>query len=355
MLKNLILKFISTIIILVFIISCISCDNILMSSGDKKRKKGYEEDAIVIAKEYINNKYNFVPEIKSAEAEFGFDSGLMNVVYLKMSHENKTFYTCIDLSNSEFNGDTYQNDIIKNDILNLLKSMFGEEPYYISTRLENNKDKSTNFYYHDLYDKSKLFEFFPPITAVYINNPNFNEENRLIIEEIDEKREKSDNILIYNFDSINSFKKIKKDLNSYYMKNIYTMEYFYSGNLFKVNLDNRNGIILENVNYETKEIKQISNYNIKKIDESSFADALKYHKKYRILLNSIDLTNLGVETVYVEKKYYKDYKKVSGVLTCIREGNVSTEAISSYEIGDYYYINFGNYCDEKYLTLIGDL
>ena len=42
-----------------------------------------------------------------------------------MSHENKTFYTYIDLSNSEFNGDTYQNDIIKSDILNLLKSMFG--------------------------------------------------------------------------------------------------------------------------------------------------------------------------------------------------------------------------------------
>lgn len=355
MLKNLIFKFISAIIISVFIISCISCDNIFMSDSDKKRKKEYEEEAIVIAKEYIKNKYNFVPKIESAEAEFGFDSGLMNSVYLKMSHENKTFYTYIDLSYSKYNGDTYQNDIIKRDVLSLLKSMFGEEPYYISTPLDNSKNKSYNFYCHDLYDKSKLFELFPQITAVYINNPNFNEENRLILKEIEEKSKESDNILIYNFDSINSFKKIKKELNSVFMRDIYTTEYYYSGDLFKVNYDNRNGIVLVNKNYETKEIKQISNYNIKKIDESSFADALKYYKKYHILLNSIDLTNLDVKAVYVEKKYYKYYREVSGVLTCIREGNVSTVPISSYEIGDYYYIDFINYCDEKYLALIGDL
>lgn len=114
-------KLLSIILCIATIFSLTSC----MPKKQKDLKKQYENDAIPIAIEYIENKYGFTPEIIDSYGMTKYDgtfyTNATKNIRVKMEHNEKEFITLVAGEEDSSCYDSYEKDLIINDLKEYFK------------------------------------------------------------------------------------------------------------------------------------------------------------------------------------------------------------------------------------------
>lgn len=182
-------KIISIILCVATIFSLTSC----MPKKQKDLKKQYENDAIPIAIEYIENKYGFTPEIIDSYGMTKYDgtfyTNATKNIRVKMEHNRKEFITLVAGEEDSSCYDSYEKDLIIND----LKEYFKE-------RLKSDFSMDIAYGY---FSDNELFKNEPVIQQKY-NNDIWS------ILETDEEEMKT-HILIKIFDTNSNLKNLTEE------------------------------------------------------------------------------------------------------------------------------------------------
>jgi len=151
--------------VIAVILSLIIC---ILSGCGISDKNAYKSQGKKNAVKYIEEKYGFKPSVKSVEAikyngsPIAFSaSSYTGYVYVKMEHDNKTFYVHLSATSKNTDGvDNYQVDVIEDAIEKKLNEMV-DNIIHIDYCIGTSKEDSSDPYYGMIplkYDGNNLNE-----------------------------------------------------------------------------------------------------------------------------------------------------------------------------------------------------
>lgn len=152
-------------LVIAVILSLIIC---ILSGCGISDKNAYKSQGKKNAVKYIEEKYGFKPSVKSVEAikyngsPIAFSaSSYTGYVYVKMEHDNKTFYVHLSATSKNTDGvDNYQVDVIEDAIEKKLNEMV-DNIIHIDYCIGTSKEDSSDPYYGMIplkYDGNNLNE-----------------------------------------------------------------------------------------------------------------------------------------------------------------------------------------------------
>ena len=328
------LAIVAGVIVLGWILAVKGFINIVKNKIDEKENT--KRKIVELAKEnainYIEDKYNFTPEIVSAEAIIDVDytmlsSSINGSADIVMKHNGKKFNVEISGEEKTKEGyDDYQYDLIYNDILDLLTKELGNAPieFDLSCNAEIQEGCKLNELYTSTSDLAKLnmtiiYGYYNENKVDYSNLKNYFSNSELVVLNYKEEQK---NFEAFNFEHIKNIKAENIMEWSDYIKEAYVLEldprkefYFDSkihekqiGNLQVMFLDeNRNSVDIEK-NIDTNspqglDFWQQTDANIKTIsDEFTIKTNYKY-SKIRFMINGND-TNIKLCRYETNNGYY---------------------------------------------------
>jgi len=201
--------------VIAVILSLIIC---ILSGCGISDKNAYKSQGKKNAVKYIEEKYGFKPSVKSVEAikyngsPIAFSaSSYTGYVYVKMEHDNKTFYVHLSATSKNTDGvDNYQVDVIEDAIEKKLNEMV-DNIIHIDYCIGTSKEDSSDPYYGMIplkYDGNNLNEVLESAQLKRIVVSLAESDLNVLTEEmINEVFGSKTDILFVNYKSIEDYQK----------------------------------------------------------------------------------------------------------------------------------------------------
>jgi hypothetical protein len=362
------------------VISLFAFAFLLFKNMDSATAKLQSEQAKELAKEHIKNKYNFDLEIVNSTTNMEHGpigvKGDYSTTIIEAKHESRSYYIKVQIEPyGKTVGDTYQNKEIVEGFVNNLEMLFGEKPYYFYSNLEDDSTKGRQ-YFSNKFNGSNTQSFsYVSFVAVFINNDNFN--NQTV--ESYKKSFVPQEAHIYNFNSLEDYKKVEKEVNKVirdgedsitstksdlpiiYLRDYLDNPYGSTETLYSVNLETNTNVIFAKKDFKTNTISSDNNYKKQSLSNKGVTFIKEKFGSNKKVLESYNVGNnqMADYVFYIKKNNYNN-KDMKALLYCSYNEYYGDNIFKESDVeaaGDYLYSKFesGLYCtDDLYYVVIGE-